>query len=137
MNLVTKYRGLKSAVATAILAASTSVAMAGAFDNPGNIQGPTIGRISRNVSSSIFDVAAGFEAFLYLLGVVFLVLFILAAWKYKKSDGRDGNMGLVCAYLVLSVCSFSAPTVMGSMGVTLFGTGARTSVTAPTSVNFN
>lgn len=136
MSIMTKYRGAKVAIAAFFLSASAGVAMADGFSNPGALQGPTLGQMSRNAASSFFDVASGFEAFLYLLGVIFTVLFILAAWKYKKSDGRDGNMGLICTYLLLAVFSFAAPTLVGSTTVTVFGSGPRTSITAP-SPSFN
>jgi phosphoglycerol transferase MdoB-like AlkP superfamily enzyme len=94
--------------------------------------GPSVGKISQNIASSLSGVASGFEAFLYLLGFVFLVLFLLAAWKYKKSEGRDGNMGLIVTYLVLAVAAFAAPTVLGSGMATLFGDTSVNRVTAPT-----
>lgn len=128
MKLIQKARAIQTALATASLFAATA-AMAGDMTGA---TGPNIGAISQNVSNSMFGVASGFESFLYLLGVVFLVLFILAAWKYKKSDGRDGNMGLVVTYLVLSVAAMAAPSVMGSMKSTIFGSSNVTTVKAPT-----
>jgi hypothetical protein len=99
--------------------------------NWGGATGPTVGKVSENVASSMVGIAAGFEAFLYLLGIVFIVLFLLAAWKYKKSDGRDGNMGLIATYLVLATASMAAPTVMGSGMATLFGGSTVERVSAP------
>ena len=93
--------------------------------------GPSLGTISQNAASSLVGISAGFEAFIYLLGFVFLVLFFLGAWKYKKSEGRDGNMGLIVTYLVLCVCAFAAPTVVGSGTSTIFGSAPVTRLTAP------
>lgn len=138
MSLIAKTRALQATLITAAMVATSTVMAQGFGSNPSQINGPSAGQISTNIAGSLGGISKGFEAFLYFLGVVFMVLFILAAWKYKKSDGREGNMGLICTYLVLAVCSFAAPTVMGSASVTIFGNGARTGVSAPTSTpNFN
>jgi hypothetical protein len=126
---------LKSLAAALTVASQFAASTSFAATNWSGATGPSIGQMSTNASTSMFGVANGFEAFLYLLGVVFMVLFILAAWKYKKSDGRDGNMGLVVTYLVLAVASMAAPSVMGSMKVSIFGSTSTTSV-APPSANF-
>ena len=131
MKFVQKTRAIQVSLASAALFVGTA-AMAADYSG----KGPTIGQMSGNVSQSLGGVASGFESFLYLMGIVFLVLFIMSAWKYKKSDGRDGNMGLVVTYLVLSVASMAAPTVMGSMNATIFGSAATKNVSAPPSPNF-
>lgn len=120
-----------SAVCSSLLFANSAYAQSGFGNSPANNQGPSIGDISKNVAKSFGGLAQGFEAFLYFLGIVFVVLFVLAAWKYKKSDGRDGSMGLIATYLILAVCSFASPTLVGSASTTLFGSGAKQSVTAP------
>jgi len=102
-----------------------------AATNWGAATGPSVGAISGNVATSLVGVASGFEAFLYLMGIVFLVLFLLALWKYKKSEGRDGNVGLIVTYLFLSAGAMAAPTVMGSSIGTIFGTASVTKVAAP------
>lgn len=127
-----KVKNASAKMSQVLLGAMVSVhsitASAGPWESA---TGPSAGAISKNVASSLFGIASGFEAFLYMLGVVFVVLFILAAWKYKKSDGRDGSMGLISTYLVLAVASMAAPTVMGSGMSTIFGSTAVTRVPAP------
>lgn len=105
---------------------ATQLAMAQSFNNiPTN--GPTLGKMSKNVSNSLVDGASALEAFLYLMGIVFMVLFIFTLVKWKKSDGREGNMGLIAVYLIACVCCLAAPTLMGSGIVTIFGnTGVQT-----------
>lgn len=138
MNVLSKINAAKGALMASLLVGATSVMAQGFSQNPSQINGPTLGQISNNVASSMGGVSKGFEAFLYLMGVVFMVIFVLTIWKWKKSDGREGNIGLICAALVLSVVCFAAPTFMGSAKTTILGTGATTGVQAPSSTpNFN
>lgn len=127
-----KVKKMSMKMSTVLLGAMVSVhsitASAGPWEQA---TGPSAGTISKNVANSLFGIANGFEAFLYMLGIVFVVLFILAAWKYKKSDGRDGSMGLISTYLVLAVASMAAPTVLGSGMSTIFGGSTVTRVPAP------
>lgn len=132
MKLFQKARAIQVALASAALFMGTA-AMAADYSG----KGPTVGEMSGHISKSLGGVASGFESFLYLLGIVFVVLFILAAWKYKKSDGRDGNMGLVVTYLVLSAASMAAPTLIGSVNASIFGSAPTRNVTAPPSFNTN
>jgi hypothetical protein len=138
MNLLNKINAAKGALMAAALFGATTVMAQGFSQNPSQINGPTAGQISSNVAASLGGISKGFEAFLYLMGVVFMVVFVLTIWKWKKSDGRDGNIGLICVALILSVVCFAAPTFMGSAKTTLLGTGATTGVQAPSSTpNFN
>jgi hypothetical protein len=132
-KLITKATGIKATVSLALLSGycAAQAQSSGFGSNPSNISGPSITAISNNVSSNMGGVAKGFESFLYLLGAFFIVVFIMMAWKYKKSEGREGNVGVICAALVLSVCSFAAPTLVGSASVSIFGSGARTGVAQP------
>lgn len=134
-NLITKAAGIKAGIGLALLSilCSAEAQATGFGSNPTAISGPSVSAIAGTVSSNMGGVAKGFEAFLYLLGVLFTVAFILMAWKYKKSEGREGNVGLICLALVLAVCAFAAPTLVGSASVSIFGSGARTGVTAPSS----
>lgn len=127
MKLLTKFT--TGAFAFGVLAAATGAA-ASSFDNV-NSNGLSLGKISRNIASGFVDGAAMFEAFLYLAAIFFLVMFILTMVKYKKSDGREGNVGLICIFLLASVSCISAPTLMGGGMSTLFGSDAVTTVKAP------
>lgn len=128
MKATRKLAVIKSALGAAALLTAVS---ASAQANWGGAQGTNLGQISQNVAGSLGGVASGFEAFLYLLGIVFVVMCVLAAWKYKKSDGRDSSMGHIVTYLVLAVACMAAPTLLASMGVTIFGNTATTKVSAP------
>jgi hypothetical protein len=137
MSTITKTRAVKAALIAAAMVTTSAVlaqSTTGGFgSNPSSLTGPSVGDISKNIAGSIAGVSSGFEAFLYFLGILFIVLFVLAAWKHKKSDGREGSMGLIATYLVLSACSFAAPTVAGSMIKTMMGSSTVTGVSAPSS----
>lgn len=126
-----RFSNLKSAALSAALAGASTLATAGSFDNV-NSNGLGLGKVSKNVAGSLVDGASAFEAFLYLAGIVFIVLFIMTLVKWKKSDGREGSPGLIAIYLVASVCCIGAPTLMGGGLTTLFGTGTVSTVKAPT-----
>ena len=128
MKFLTK---ITAAFASAALQGFTSMAaMAGSFDGV-NSNGQGFGKVSKSVASSMVDGAAMFEAFLYLIGIVFIILFIMTLVKWKKSDGRESLGGLIAVYLLASVMSIAAPTVMGGGISTLFGGGAVATVKAP------
>ena len=124
------FSNLKAAVLSAVLLGVSTLASAGSFDGV-NSNGQGFGKVSKSVASSMVDGAAMFEAFLYLAGIVFIVLFILTLVKWKKSDGREGSPGLIAIYLVASVLCVAAPTVMGGGISTLFGSGTVSTVKAP------
>lgn len=120
----------KAAIAAAALLGMTQLANAGSFDNV-NSNGQGFGKVSKAVAGSMVDGAAMFEAFLYLVGIVFITLFILTLVKWKKSDGREGSAGLIAVYLLASVLCTAAPTVLGGGISTLFGNGSVSTVKAP------
>tara|TARA_B100001105_G_scaffold54362_1_gene41283 strand:- start:808 stop:1212 length:405 start_codon:yes stop_codon:yes gene_type:complete len=124
------FSKLKATALSAALLGASTLAAAGSFDNV-NSNGQGFGKVSKSVASSLVDGAAMFEAFLYLAGIVFIVLFILTLVKWKKSDGREGSPGLIAIYLVASVLCIGAPTLMGGGLTTLFGTGTVSTVKAP------
>lgn len=128
MKLFSKLKA--TVLSAALLGASTLAAAAGSFENV-NSNGQGFGKVSKSVAASLVDGAAMFEAFLYLAGIVFIVLFILTLVKWKKSDGREGSPGLIAIYLVASVLCIGAPTLMGGGLTTLFGTGTVSTVKAP------
>lgn len=137
MKFTKKNVALKSIVAAAALLA-TGAAMAQFGNDPASINGPSLGTISGNVAASLGGVSRGFEAFLYFLGVLFIVLFLLALWKNRKTDGREGSAGMIATFLLLSVFSFAAPTLLGSASSTVFGDSPRQGIQAPsTTPNFN
>ena len=76
--------------------------------------GVSLGKMVGHIAESMGGVAAASEALLYLMGLSFLVTTLFAAWKYKKTDGRDGNMTLIVTSLVLAVCCISAPRVLNT-----------------------
>lgn len=126
-NTANKY---KAAIAVASLSAYAQMASADSFSNA-NANGVTLGKMSKNVANSFVDGISAVEAFLYLAGVVFLALFIFALVKWKKSDGRDANGGLIAIYLVASVGCMAAPTLMGGGITTLFGNTNVKVISAP------
>lgn len=120
----------KAAIAVAALTAYSQVALADSFQNAqGN--GVTLGKMSKNVANSFVDGISAVEAFLYLAGVVFIALFVFALVKWKKSEGRDANGGLIAIYLIASVGCMAAPTLMGGGITTLFGTTNVKTIQAP------
>ena len=121
---------LKATVLPAALLGAAQVAMAGSFDNV-NSNGQSFGKVSQNVSNSLVSGAAMFEAFLYIAGIFFVVMFILTLVKWKKTDGREGNAGLIGVYLLAGVLCVAAPTLMGGGISTLFGSGTVQTVKAP------
>jgi hypothetical protein len=120
----------KAGIAVASLTAYSQIALADSFNNA-NGNGVTLGKMSKNVANSMVDGISAVEAFLYLAAVVFLALFIFALVKWKKSDGRDANGGLIAIYLVASVGCMAAPTLMGGGITTLFGNTNVKVITAP------
>lgn len=108
--------------------ASMQAAMAqGSFNNiQGN--GNSLGTMSKNISTSFIDGASAVESFLYLAGIIFICLFIFTLVKWKKTDGQQGNPGLIGVYLVASVFCMAAPTLMGAATGSLFGSGTVTNV---------
>lgn len=134
-NVLSIVSNFKAAIAVASLTAYSQVALADSFNNA-NTNGVTLGKMSKNVANSMVDGISAVEAFLYLAAVVFLALFIFALVKWKKSDGRDANGGLIAIYLVASVGCMAAPTLMGGGITTLFGNTNVKVITAP-QPNFN
>jgi hypothetical protein len=126
------FSKLKATVLSAALLAGTNVAMAqSAFGNV-NSNGLSAGKVSQNVSNSLSGGASMFEAFLYCFGIFCIVMFVLTLVKWKKTDGREGNMGTIGVYLLAGVLSMAAPTLMGGGMSTLFGSGTVQTVKAPT-----
>lgn len=131
MNQLWKFR--RGATALAFGTAS-SIAAAQNNSSFGNVSGngQTAGKISQNIASGFAAGVSGLEAFLYIASVVFLVLFIMGMVKWKKTDGREGSMGLLAIYLLASVFAFAAPTLLGGGISTIFGTGTVTTIKPPT-----
>lgn len=127
MNL---FRKLKTGIASASLLCAAQLATAGSFDNV-NSNGQSFGKMSKNVSNSMIDGATAFEAFLYVLGIFCVVMFILTLIKWKKSEGREGSAGMMAVWLLAGVFAIAAPTVMGGGITTLFGSGTVQTVKAP------
>ncbi|MCZ8257599.1 MAG: hypothetical protein O9327_18285 [Polaromonas sp.] len=134
MNIVHKIASAassaKAAIAVASLTAYSQIALADSFSSPQN-NGVTLGKVSKNVANSLVDGVSAVEAFLYLAGVVFIALFVFALVKWKKSDGRDANGGLIAIYLVAAVGCMAAPTLMGGGIATLFGNTNVKTIQAP------
>lgn len=120
----------KAAVSAAALLGMTQLAMAGSFDNV-NSNGQSIGKMAKSAAGNVVDMATLLEAGLYIGGIFFIVMFIMTLVKWKKSDGREGNAGLIAVYLIAGVFCVAAPTLMGGGISTLFGSGSVSTVKAP------
>lgn len=114
----------KAGLALSLAAASFAAGAASSFS--GTLTGPSVTTAANNISQGISAGAMIAEGVLYLMGIIFLVLFILTILKWKKSDGRDGNVGLIVVYFLVASCSFAAPSLMGFGVLNLFGSGAKT-----------
>lgn len=125
MKSISKLKG--AIAAFGLMAATHSMA---AFENV-NSNGLGFGQVSRNVNSSLAGGASLFEGVLYLFAIVFLCLFIFTLVKWKKSDGREGNPGLIAVYLIAAVLCIAGPTVLGGGITTIFGSGQVQTVRAP------
>jgi hypothetical protein len=129
MKLVKNTLKLATLAATFLMTQSALAAAAW-----GTATGPSIGQLATNTSGSGVGISGAMETFLYCLGVFFMIVFILTAWKYKKSEGREGNVGLIMLALVLAAVSMGAPTYMGVAQKTILGSTTAVNVTAPAAV---
>lgn len=91
----------------------------------------TIGKVSKRLAEAIVDGALLLEALLYVSAVFFLVMFVFSLVKWKKTDGRDGSVGLIAIYLLASVLSIASPTLMSGGLATIFGSGTIKTVKPP------
>lgn len=121
-------------VTSAMLAASSVVHAQSQFNNVTPNTNATLGKVSKNTASSLVDATSALEAVLYVGAVFFIVMFIFSLVKWKKSDGREGNPGLIAIYLVAGVLCIAAPTLMGGGLATLFGGGTVQTIKPPTTV---
>lgn len=99
--------------------------------------GPTVSSMSSNVSASLFGSVSGFEAFLYLLGIIFFCDVLRRTVNHAKNSNNAGRgeqgswISSIVVQLVLSVFCFTAPSVVGSARSTIFGSAPVTSVKSP------
>jgi hypothetical protein len=94
--------------------------------------------MSTNASASVSGLQLLLEAFLYTLGIFLFTKFLFNLKQHVKHSNNNGA-GQQSDYVrnfmtqfVLSVFCFTAPTLMGGIRATIFGTDAVTSVAAPT-----